>query len=136
MSLPVIIGLLVLSFTVALIAKIVEERNALKGADRSVLNQLRAAGSDLSQPHCIDFFLFAPTQAAASALGARLETFGFTSTLAKEPVDSTWSVVAVKTIVPTESALAAIRQQLSQEAKALGGVYDGWGSAIVPQAGI
>src|SRR4051794_13152266 len=41
--------------------------------DAAVIEQLRAAGSDLSKPHELDFFLYFPTEAAAHAASEEIK---------------------------------------------------------------
>lgn len=45
--------------------------------DEAVLIQLKNAGSDLSKPHKIEFFLYFPTQADAEQAGVQLRRTGF-----------------------------------------------------------
>jgi hypothetical protein len=46
-------------------AKAAKESASVSEDDRAVLEQLRAAGSDLSKPHQIDFYLYFTTEEAA-----------------------------------------------------------------------
>ncbi|MEQ1934899.1 MAG: ribonuclease E inhibitor RraB, partial [Fimbriimonadaceae bacterium] len=43
-----------------------------EGPDDEVLAQLKLAGSDLSKPHMVEFFLYLPTRESALAVGADL----------------------------------------------------------------
>jgi hypothetical protein len=45
--------------------------------DQIVLEQLRKAGSDLSKPHKIEFFLYFPTQSSASKASVKIKEMGF-----------------------------------------------------------
>jgi hypothetical protein len=44
--------------------------------DQAVLVQLRKAGSDLSKPHNIEFFLYFPTRSVAEMAAPPSETLG------------------------------------------------------------
>jgi hypothetical protein len=129
-SLPVFLVLLVLSASIAFFLMRAEHRTAASAPDRAVLDQLQRAGSDLSQPHPIEFFLHLPSEAAASPLGEHLASNGFVVRV--QPSQGFWTLVATKRMVPAESALVALRSELSQRAAAAGGSYDGWGTPVVP----
>ena len=46
--------------------------------DEAVIIQLRKAGSDLSKPHTIDFYLYFPSQSAAEKAAAQMRQTGYT----------------------------------------------------------
>jgi hypothetical protein len=94
--------------------------------DVSVIEQLRAAGSDLSKPHPLQFYLYVPTEEAAKRAAAVLSRQGFQVDVRTAAMGSGWLALASKTLVPTNKALARIRQLLSKLASEEGGEYDGW----------
>jgi hypothetical protein len=112
-------------------ARRTERPMATAGPDELVLNQLRKAGSDLSQPHRPEFFLYVPTEAAARAVAQRFEQEGFVSDVHPSPKRSDWSCVLSKTMVLTPSGLTQLRTEFVEVTRAYGGEYDGWGTEVV-----
>jgi hypothetical protein len=98
--------------------------------DEIVLAQLRAAGSDLSRAHDPEFFLYFAAEENARTACGRLEGRGFKVRLEPTP-DDRWLCLATKTLVLQIDALTGLRLELSDLARQLDGVYDGWGSPVV-----
>jgi hypothetical protein len=99
--------------------------------DGKVIQQLQAAGSNLSKPHPIEFFLYAPTKEAAQEIGDSIAKDGFNLKIDKSATDDSWLVVAVRDMIPNEKKLMQIRVKFQQVASSGGGEYDGWGTPIV-----
>jgi hypothetical protein len=99
--------------------------------DESVLIQLRKAGSDLSKPHNIEFFLYFPTQAVAEQAASRIRDEGFHVEVKRAAKGDDWLCYATKTMVPDLRALQKIRQGFTSLANSLSGEYDGWGTPVV-----
>jgi hypothetical protein len=100
--------------------------------DIRVLSQLRQAGSKLSEPHKIDFFLYFPTEEAAASVARELTAQGFSTEIKlNDQSQSEWLVQAVKTMIPKVSVLVGMRENFSALAAANGGAYDGWGAEVV-----
>jgi Regulator of ribonuclease activity B len=78
--------------------------------DESVLIQLKKAGSDLSKPHNIEFFLYFPTRAAAEQAASKIRDEGFQVKVQKAAKGDDWLCSATKTMVPELLALQRIRQ--------------------------
>ena len=76
---------------------------AQQDPDARVLAQLRKAGSDLSKPHAIEFFLYVPTREAAERLASKLRTIKFETKVAASPQADHWLVSATKSMVPDEA---------------------------------
>ncbi|UUZ47407.1 ribonuclease E inhibitor RraB [Massilia sp. B-10] len=51
--------------------------HADRTGDAQVVAQLRKAGSDLSKPHPVEFFLYFPSKAAADRVSDKLNSMGF-----------------------------------------------------------
>jgi regulator of RNase E activity RraB len=98
--------------------------------DESVLIQLRKAGSDLSKPHKIEFFLYFPTEAVAEQAASRIRDEGFEVKIRKAAKGDAWLCLATKTMVPELPMLQKIRQRLGSLADSLKGEYDGWGTGV------
>jgi regulator of RNase E activity RraB len=99
--------------------------------DQMVLEQLRKAGSDLSKPHKIEFFLYFPTQSFASKASVKIKEMGFDVEMKPATKGPDWLCFATKTMTPELNALQKIRRDFNALASADGGEYDGWGTAIV-----
>jgi hypothetical protein len=98
--------------------------------DDLVLTQLKKAGSDLSKPHHIEFFLYFPTQSVAEQAGTQIKTAGFDVTVKAAAQGSDWLCLATKTMVPDLSPLQKIRREFNTLSASLGGDYDGWGTGV------
>ena len=98
--------------------------------DDSVLIQLKKAGSDLSKPHKIEFFLYFPTQSAAEQAAPRLRGGGFQVEVRPAAKGNDWLCFATKTMIPELSALQQIRRDFGSLAAPLKGDYDGWGTPV------
>ena len=99
--------------------------------DKSVLIQLKKAGSDLSKPHNIEFFLYFPTQSAAEQTAPRIRDAGFQVEVKQAAKGNDWLCFATKTMIPELSALQRIRRDFDSLAASLKGDYDGWGTPVV-----
>ena len=99
--------------------------------DEVVLAQLKKAGSDLSKPHKIEFFLYFPKEAVAKEASLRVKQAGFNIEIRRAAKGTDWLCFATKTMVPELSALQKIRREFEALANSLGGEYDGWGTEIV-----
>jgi regulator of RNase E activity RraB len=102
--------------------------------DRQVIAQLRQAGSDLSRPHPIEFFLYFPDEAAASAAAAELAGQGFGQRIERAARGPAWLLFLTRSMPPEEARLVALRRELEAVAARHGGEYDGWGTPVVPGA--
>ena len=103
---------------------------AQDSADGAVLDQLRAAGSDLSKPHRLEFYLYVPSEEAASRVASALSREGFQVDVPTAAIGPGWLALASKTLVPSSQALTRIRQLLSKLASVEGGEYDGWEAQV------
>lgn len=99
--------------------------------DQQVLDQLKQAGSDLSEPHDIDFFLYFPTEAfaneGANAIDGDVDTVKVE--LGADKKD--WLCFANKRMVPDHDKLVSMRKRFNEVARKGKGVYDGWGTEVV-----
>jgi len=99
--------------------------------DAQVLAQLRKAGSDLSKPHPIEFFLYAPSKEAAQRLEAQVRALHFETKVQPAAQGSEWLVLATKSMVPRQADLVSVREKFTALAAAEKGQYDGWGTPVV-----
>lgn len=89
--------------------------------DAGVLAQLARAGSDLSKPHPIDFYLYLPTGEPAQTAAAHLRRQGFDATVERAGRGPTWLCLAKKSMVPSLPAIKTARAELDGLARSLGG---------------
>ena len=98
--------------------------------DRVVLQQLREAGSDLSKPHQLEFYLYFPTEEAAGKAAEKLETEEFEGEMRRAPYLTRWMCLVHQQMVPELSKIAALKRRLAKLAQEFGGEYDGWETNI------
>ena len=102
--------------------------------DQNVLDQLREAGSDLSKPHDLEFFLYFPNQESAGIAAERIITSGaggFSAEVKRGPQGDTWMCYVTRRMVPEGAKIALIGERFSALAQELGGEYDGWETSLV-----
>ena len=123
--------LLVVLLTAPLIVGIFSRWQKEPDPDQQVLDQLKKAGSNLSKPHDIDFFLYFPTKDSASDAAKTLA--GDVDTVKVEPGadKQTWLCLANKRMVPDHDKLVSLRTRFNEVARNGKGVYDGWGTEVV-----
>lgn len=101
--------------------------------DGRVLQQLVTAGSDLSKPHNVEFFLYLPDQDRATRTCDTLQTEGYTGKVQRGARGRPeWLCLATKSLVPSHAAIVGISRHMEDLAKMHGGSYDGWGTPVVP----
>ena len=105
--------------------------------DARLIDQLRKRGSDPFKPHDVDFFLAFPTQDAAERLAARLRNEGFDADVVDEPESGAlrYSLHAHKSMQLTVPDMQDLSRRLTEQAKEMGGRYDGWSAKQVPREG-
>ena len=99
--------------------------------DSAVLTQLKKAGSDLSKPHDIDFFLYFPKEAAAKEAAKDIEANVDTVKVELGPDKQNWLCFGNKRMVPDHDKLVALRKRFNEVARKGNGLYDGWGTEVV-----
>jgi regulator of RNase E activity RraB len=99
--------------------------------DQSVLVQLRKAGSDLSKPHNIEFFLYFATQSVAERAALPIRNAGFEVEVKRTAQGDSWLCFATKTMIPELPDLQKIRHNFVTLAVSMNGEYDGWGTQVV-----
>ena len=100
--------------------------------DARVIENLVAAGSDISKLHNIDFFMLLPSKAKAKAAATDIEQLGYTIASVDRPAgQSQWQVHATRVMAPQLEAMTATTRTLEAVAAKHGGDYDGWGTGVV-----
>lgn len=99
--------------------------------DQQVLDQLKQAGSDLSKPHDIEFFLYFPTEAAANEAAKAVEGEGCDGKVQLGADKTNWLCFATKRMFPEHDRLVGLRKRFNEIAHRGNGEYDGWGTEVV-----
>jgi hypothetical protein len=95
-----------------------------QNVDRAIMEQLRNAGLDLSNPFHIRHIFSAPTGDAARELQRELESRGLKAESSEE--SGRWKIAATEELILEEASIAAERAQFQSLAGNLGGSYAGW----------
>lgn len=100
--------------------------------DAMVLMQLREAGSDLSKPHLVDFFLYFSDESAANNVKSIIQKQHPEDiiTVERSAADDFLCQVQ-RSMIPTLEALQETGRQFDELSSQFGGIYDGWGAEIV-----
>ena len=98
--------------------------------DEAVLVQLKKAGSDLSKPHKIDFYLYFPTKSVAEQAALSLRRTGFEVVVKKGADDKNWLCLATKPMILDLPAIRQTQHDLDRLAASLKGNYDGWEAGV------
>ena len=122
---------LILATLALLVFSVVACTTSEAEADLRTLNRLEKAGSDLSKPHEMEFFLYFPDEASANAAAADVREQGFAVEVRPAAEGTDWLCFAVKTMVPDNEDIVTIGRGFHAIAGAHGGEYDGWGAAVV-----
>ena len=122
---------LILTTLALLVFSVVACTTSEAEADLRTLNRLEKAGSDLSKPHEMEFFLYFPDEASANAAAADVREQGFAVEVRPAAEGTDWLCFAVKTMVPDNEDIVTIGRGFHAIAGAHGGEYDGWGAAVV-----
>jgi regulator of RNase E activity RraB len=110
---------------------VVEQGGTQNDPDEQVLEQLKAAGSDLSKPHKIEFFLYFPTEEKADRAATEIKKEAATVEVRLGSDGNDWLCFATKEMVPKHSDLVRLREIFNAVAMKSNGEYDGWGTAVV-----
>ena len=99
--------------------------------DAAVIDQLSAAGSDISKPHTIEFFTYFPAEDTAKTACGSLADNGFSVAVHFNALTDEYLCFATMEVVPTLEEMHRLRSELETLASELGGEYDGWGTPVV-----
>ena len=99
--------------------------------DRLVLDQLKQAGSDLTKPHDIDFFLYFPTEQAANEAAKEIDLEVDELKVELGADEMNWLCFGTKSMVPEPDELLRLRERFDQIANKHNGQNDGWATGVV-----
>jgi hypothetical protein len=92
------------------IAALVRHRlSSQSGPDAQVIGQLRRAGSDLTKPHEIEFFLYFPSEVVARQAADQFSAQGYKAVVRLGAEQKDWLCLLTRHMVPTVGALGVIR---------------------------
>jgi len=99
--------------------------------DQAVLDSLQEAGSDFSQIHPFDFYIYHPTRAGAGQICDQLRAKGFQISVREAATGNDWLCFASLSFVPSIDKLTEIRDTVEELTGQYGGEYDGWETVVI-----
>lgn len=116
-----------------------DEKALRERRDHAVIAQLRAAGSDLSQPHRLEHHFVAASKKAVAAAARDAQARGFETTeitqMNDDDIGTSFSFDVISTMHLQDARVSAQTAQMAEIAHKYGISYDGWGTVVVPAAG-
>jgi len=100
--------------------------------DGAVIEQLRSAGADMSQPREVRYYLYLPTVADAEEVAVEADNGARSIRVEPAATGDDWLVFIVETIVVDDATMAARRNEFHGLVDSRGGTYDGWEAAAQP----
>lgn len=102
----------------------------LSDKDSALLESLREAGADLSEPRQVLYFLYFDSQESAAAAADVARSEGFQTEVGEDSSDQ-WSVMCEKrSVVLTKERVLADSSLFERIASAHGGQFDGWQASV------
>ena len=101
-----------------------------RDADGDALRKLHDAGSDLSKPHNVDFYLCFVDENAARTVADRVRQLTVRAHVKLEE-DGRWTCFCQNTMVPSYDNIVALDRRLEALCREFGGEYEGWGTMQV-----
>jgi hypothetical protein len=95
-------------------------------ADARTLASLSRAGADLTRETLVTFHVYFATEEAADDVAAVLSDEGYQGAVQASADGSTWHCSLARRMTPTPEAIRLAASRVSDVARPLGGVYDGW----------
>ena len=92
---------------------------------------MEKAGSNLSKPHDIEFFLYFPTEELANQAAEEVKKEGCSVKVELGADESAWLCFATKRMIPKHAELMRLRKRFNDIAFKYQGEYDGWGTGVV-----
>ena len=99
--------------------------------DQQLLDQLKKAGSDLSKPHDIEFFLYFADEGSANTAAREVKEEVDAVKVRQAAKGSGWLCFATRRMVPDHEELVRLRKRFNAISLKLEGEYDGWGTEVV-----
>jgi hypothetical protein len=101
--------------------------------DAVAIEQLSAAGADLTVPHTVLHYIYMPVRESAARLARELRQRGFQIEERLGADNMNWLVLATNQIVVSEANMSSIRRDMEALVEQNGGgEYDGWEASVRP----
>jgi hypothetical protein len=101
-----------------------------EAGDLQVLQQLRAAGADLTKATEVDYYMYFADSATAARAADSVRAAGFEGEVRSGRGRTEWLCLATGTMVPDTTAIFAATKRFRELTKSLSGDYDGWEAAV------
>ena len=99
--------------------------------DEKALENLHKSGSDLSQVHPFDFYLYHQHEPGAKDLCSHLEAEGFLVNVREGAIKGEWLCLASVRFVPSVNKLQEYQALFDTLIDEYGGEYDGWETIVI-----
>jgi hypothetical protein len=100
--------------------------------DADVIEALRRADVDLSEPQTVHHYLYLPTEESAQAGCEELRSEGFAVEVRPAAIGNDWLCFATRESVIDTASIAVLRARMEDVAAEFNGEYDGWEVAVAP----
>ena len=119
---------LALSFTILFVSSLSAQDQDI---DLMGVRQLAEAGSDVTKPHPIKFFLYFNDRNKADGAVLRLLDEGFEDLTVQSENGGGWLLLISRTMIPKASRLKELRSMFQEICFIYDGEYDGWETPLV-----
>ena len=97
-------------------------------SDGEALRRIESAGSNMSEPMPVDFFVAAPHAEAAASISSLAIRRGYAARADFDEESNSWTVVCSKRMIPTYDAIVDAQAELDALSQPHSGMSDGWGT--------
>jgi len=102
-------------------------------SDQEALDILKEAGSDFSQIHPFDFYLYHDNKAGAQRIFAELNQDGFQVSVQEGAIEGEWLCLARLSFLPSIEKISEIDKVVEELIRDYGGGYDGWETIVISE---
>ena len=100
--------------------------------DRALIQQMRAAGSDMTRVHELEHHFIATERKDLKAIAGRARGKAFRTTEVQQAARG-FVMDVVTPCLPTDANVTANSELMATWAHDVGVKYDGWGAALIPK---
>lgn len=97
-------------------------------ATGQALRRYAEAGSDLSLPMRMDFFVSVPSEAVGQQVATHAQRLGYETAVTLDEETGSWTCTCTRTLVPSYEHVCAVEAELDAIGQEYGGYADGFGS--------
>jgi regulator of RNase E activity RraB len=102
-------------------------------SDQAALDSLLDAGSDFTEVHPFDFYLYHPDQSGAEQICAQLRAQDFEVAVKEGAIEGEWLCLASLSFIPSMEKLSELQDEFEALISQYGGEYDGWETIVIPR---